>query len=430
MAFELFPKQREANRLLAGPASHILLRGGSRSGKTFLICRAIAARAARAGGSRHGLFRQRFNHMKTSIIADTWPKMMKLCYPELAPRVALNRTDWFATFPNGSEVWFGGLDEGDRTEKVLGMEFSTIFLNEASQISYASRNKLVTRLAQNVPGLRLREYTDCNPPNMGHWLYLMYGKKQEPKGRLPLADPENYASMQINPINNPHLAPEYIKLLQAMPESDRKRFLDGEFLPMVEGALWTYNGLDSCRVRPADLPPMRRIVVAVDPSGCAGPEDTRSDEIGIVVVGEGEDKRGYLLDDRSGRYSPEGWAREVIRLYRQHKADRIVAERNFGGALVEANIRAVDDKAPVKLVTASRGKQVRAEPVAALYTQGKVSHLVLDTVDLSVLEEQMCNFSTAGYQGMTSPDRADALVWGLSELMLDGGYVYDMAKAL
>lgn len=423
--FRLTPKQVEANRLLGSSAGHILLRGGARSGKTFVITRAIAIRAMKAPGSRHGAFRQRFNHIKNSIVLDTFPKMMKLCFPEV--RYTLNKTDWFVEMPGKSEIWFGGLDDKDRTEKILGQEFATIYENEASQISYASRNKLVTRLAQNT-GLKLREYADCNPPNMGHWTYQMFGLGLEPTQRTPLTNPANYGTMQINPVDNPNLPPEFLDQLRALPEKDRRRFMDGEFLPMVDGALWTYEMLDGCRVGKADLPEMERVVIAVDPSGCSGPEDTRSDEIGIVAAGKGKDGIAYVLEDVSGRYSPEAWGRKAIEMSRKHRADRIVAEKNYGGAMVEANIRATDPKASVKLVTATRGKTVRAEPIAGLYEQGKVKHLLDPSIDLTEMEDQMCNFSTAGYQGMKSPDRADANIWALSELMLGSNYSYSLAS--
>lgn len=160
---------------------------------------------------------------------------------------------------------------------------------------------------------------------------------------------------------------------------------------------------------------MRRIVIAVDPSGCTGEDDKRSDEIGIVAAGVGRDNIGRVLEDASGRYSPAEWAAKVISLFDKWKADKIVAERNFGGATVELLIRAVRRTAPVKLVNASRGKQQRAEPVAALYERGEVRHVGR----FPELERQYCLFSTAGYMGPRSPDHADAAIWGLTELMLD-----------
>lgn len=414
-SFSLTAKQHEANDLLAGPARHILLRGGSRSGKTFLICRAIAIRAGKADGSTHAILRYRFNHLKDSIVNDTWPSMMAACFPQVP--FETNRSDWFVGFPNGSRVLFGGLDDKDRTEKILGQEHSSIFLNECSQISYASRNKAITRLAQNS-GLSLKAYYDENPPKMGHWTHKLFIKHQEPTSGAALGNPANFATLQMNPMDNLVNLPDgYIAELEGLPERERRRFLLGEFQPQVDDALWDYDTLDRCRIAAEQVPALARIVVAVDPSGCQGPEDTRSDEIGIVAAARGVDGRGYVLDDLSGRFSPEGWARATIDAFDNHEADSIVAEKNYGGAMVASTIRTARPGVPVKLVTASRGKHVRAEPISALYEQGKIKHVGT----FPEMEDQMCNFSTAGYAGDRSPDRADALVWALSELMLKRG---------
>jgi phage terminase large subunit-like protein len=193
--------------------------------------------------------------------------------------------------------------------------------------------------------------------------------------------------------------------------------LYAELLADVQGALWTGDMIDGTRVRAA--PELRRIVVAVDPSGTAG--GGSGDDIGIVVAGLGYDKRGYVLADHSCNLSPDGWARRVVDAYQRHGADRVVAERNFGGAMVEAVLRTAAKHLPVKLVTASRGKAVRAEPVAALYEQGKVSHVGA----FDQLEEQMTEMTSGGFVGEGSPDRADALVWGLTELMFGNSYTLD-----
>ena len=410
--FRLNPAQFEANRLLGGPARHIMLYGGSRSGKSFVLVRAIIIRALKAPGSRHAVFRLRFNHVKNSIVFDTFPKVMKICFPEVPYR--LNQTDWFVEFDNGSRIIFGGLDDAQRTEKILGLEFSTIFLNECSQISFDARNKAVTRLAQKS-GLALKFYYDENPPTKAHWTYRLFEMRVDPKSGAALPNPDAYASALMNPdANRENLAPEYLEELAGLPEKDRLRFLHGKFLAQVDGALWTVDAIRRCTR--AQLPDLVRVVVAVDPSGCSGPEDTRSDEIGIVVVGRDAQGNGYILEDLTGRYSPEGWARKALEAFDRHHADRIVAEKNFGGALVEGNIKAVRKSAPVKLVTASRGKVQRAEPVSALYEQNKVLHVG----HFPDLEEQLCNFSSSGYQGAKSPDRADAAVWGLSEILLAG----------
>jgi predicted phage terminase large subunit-like protein len=155
-------------------------------------------------------------------------------------------------------------------------------------------------------------------------------------------------------------------------------------------------------------------VVAIDPAATSG-ED--ADETGIVIAGKDGDGHGYVLADLSGRYSPADWAQTAIAAYRAHKADRIVAEVNNGGDMVEATLRMVDPNIPFTAVYASRGKVVRAEPAAALYEQQRVHHVGV----LPELEDQMCGFTTdfdrqrAGY----SPDRVDALVWALSDLLVN-----------
>jgi len=186
--------------------------------------------------------------------------------------------------------------------------------------------------------------------------------------------------------------------------------LEAEMLDDLPGALWTREMFDAHRLKEA--PEMRRVVVAVDPSGTGGADDN-GDDIGIVVAGLGIDGRGYVLADRTCKLSPDGWGRRAVAAYHEFEADRIVAERNFGGAMVEHVIRTVDRGISYKEVTASRGKVARSEPIAALYEQGRVSHVG----GLADLEDQMCLIGQDGYIGEGSPDRADALVWAITELM-------------
>lgn len=191
--------------------------------------------------------------------------------------------------------------------------------------------------------------------------------------------------------------------------------LNAELLDEVAGALWTIEMLDATRVKQAPVN-LQRVVIGVDPSGTAGGGE--GDDIGIVVAGKGTDGRYYVLADLSCNLSPDGWARVVANAYEKFRGDRVVAERNFGGAMVEAVLRTASKNLSVKMVTASRGKVARAEPIAALYEQGKVSHVG----SLADLEDELTYFTTAGYVGEGSPDRADALVWALTELSEGGGY--------
>jgi phage terminase large subunit-like protein len=188
--------------------------------------------------------------------------------------------------------------------------------------------------------------------------------------------------------------------------------LFAEVLDDLPGALWTRAMIEAAFTRIA--PQMRRIVVAVDPSGTRGASD-EGDDIGIIVAGLGIDGRGYVLADRTCKLSPDGWGRRAVEAYHEFKADRIVAERNFGGAMVEHVIRTVDRRVAYREVSASRGKVARAEPVAALYEQNRIAHLG----GFPELEDQMCMLAPEGYAGDGSPDRVDAVVWAITDLMLD-----------
>jgi len=413
-SFDLTTRQHQANALLSAPQRHTLLVGGSRSGKTTLFVRAIGVRASLAKNSRHAILRFRGNAARSSIALDTLPKVFRLCFPEV-PLVE-HRQDGYYSLPNGAEIWVGGLDDKDRVEKILGQEYSTIFINECSQVPYASVVVALTRLAQVVPGLRQRAYYDLNPVGKGHWSNQIFGDKRDPVSRRPLENPDDYARMFLNPIDNAvNLSPEYLNSLENLPARQRKRFYEGVYVDELDGALWTYEVIEVTRVEEFPKERCRRIVVAVDPSGAGSKDDASSDEIGIVVAALGDDGHGYVLADRSVRDSPAVWGRVAVETYREFRADHIIAERNFGGEMVRFVIKTVDAKAPVRIVTASRGKSVRAEPVSALYEKRQVHHVGR----FGVLEDQLCAFTTSGYRGGDSPDHADALVWALTDLMVE-----------
>lgn len=414
------PSQLALYRALGGSSTHFLAYGGSRSGKTYAIILAIVSRALAAPKSSHAIFRLTFNSMRNSVLGDngTFASVMAKEFPDVKYR--MDQTNWCAKLPNGSVVWFGGLDTKARTEKILGQEHATLFFNEVSQITYDATIIALTRLAQKVyttegDELRLRAFYDENPPNQGHWTYKRFIKKIDPITGNPLNKPDDFDHMQLNPRDNPHVPLSYLLQQQELPPHARKRFWDGEFLPAVDNQLWSYELLASCRLFEAKLPQFSRVIVAVDPSGCSGPEDHRSDEIGIVVAAQGVDGHCYVLEDASGRYGPggpDGWGAKAVAMYRKWQADCIIAERNFGGAMVMNTIFAADANVPVREVTAARGKAVRAEPVSVLYAKGLVHHID----HFKELEDQLVQFSNAGFQGDRSPDRADALVWAISDL--------------
>lgn len=243
-----------------------------------------------------------------------------------------------------------------------------------------------------------------------------------------IADPKVAVTRGSTYQNRDNLAPAFLDQIVRRYEGTRlgRQELEAEILDDVPGALWNHGVIDAARV--TSVPALTRVVVAIDP---AVSSEEHSDETGIVVAGGDAAGHGYVLADLSGRYTPVDWAKAAIAAYRAHEADRIVAEVNNGGDLVEATLRMVDAAVPFSAVHAARGKVARAEPVAALYEQGRVHHLGA----LPKLEDQMCCFAhdfsreVAGY----SPDRVDALVWALSELLvkpLPGAGIFEAYRRL
>lgn len=237
--FKLTDKQSEALDLFISDARSIMLYGGSRSGKTFFIVWAIFARAAQHK-SRHVILRAKFNHAKRSLWLDTIPKVLAIAFPDLG--AIPNKSDFYYLLPNGSEIWVGGLDDKERTEKILGTEYSTMYFNESSQIDYQSMNMAKTRLAEKS-GLKKKLYYDANPPKKSHWQYWVFEKKINPIDDEPLENPDQYESLLMNPIDNmDNIDEEYIDMLKTLPEKERNRFLLGLYDDESDGnAYYAFN---------------------------------------------------------------------------------------------------------------------------------------------------------------------------------------------
>lgn len=210
--------------------------------------------------------------------------------------------------------------------------------------------------------------------------------------------------------DNPHLSEEWREEVKGVYEGTRlgRQELGGEMLDDIEGALWKRKLLDELRVDLENVPELVTVVTAVDPAASSGPG---ADDTGIIVAGLGVDGHAYVSADRTCHLSPDGWGNRAVHAYREFQADRVTAEVNNGGEMVEHVISTVDDTVPVKKVHASRGKQTRAQPVAALYEQKKVHHVG----GFAKLEDQL----TTWVPGDKSPDRLDALVWAITDLMLE-----------
>src|SRR6266436_669579 len=250
--------------------------------------------------------------------------------------------------------------------------------------------------------------------------------------RAPIADPTAVVTRGSTYENQTNLAPAFLQQIIRKYEGTRlgRQELDAEILDDVPGALWTRGVIEASRACAA--PPLIRVVVAIDP---AATSSEHADETGIIVAGMVGQGQGWVLADVSGRYPPAEWAKTAIAAYRSHRADRAVAEVNNGGEMVEATLRVIDPNVSFAAVRASRGKLTRAEPVAALYEQGRVHHLGV----FPQLEDQMCGFAPAdhgdfGQRPMgCSPDRADALVWALTDLLIEpmsNQGIYDLYRQL
>lgn len=409
--FAYTPTQQQALDLLSGEARHIMLFGGSRSGKSFVLCSALLARALRSPGSRHAVIRRFGTTAYSTIGMDTMPKVLRHRFGGKV-RWSFNKTGNFFRLGNRSEIWLIGLDDGERAEKILGKEFATIYFNECSELDYSSVQIALTRLAQNSPPLINRAYYDCNPTGKNHWCYRVFIEKCDPVSMEKFPMPENFAAMQMNPESNRQNLPgNYIEnTLANLPEKQRLRFLNGEWQDDSDGTLWNYNMIERSRV--TAVPPLERVVIGIDPAVTSG---KKSDCTGIVAAGEGCDGEYYILADASRQCSPLQWIRDAVKLFHRLNADAIVVEVNNGGELFPALFAGEDDSVPVKMVRAARDKFARAEPVAAFYEKNMVHHVGI----FPELEREMCSFKADDHT--SSPDRMDALVWSISFLAEQSG---------
>lgn len=288
----------------------------------------------------------------------------------------------------------------DRPDRLRGPNHDLAWADELAAWRY------LDAWDQLMLGLRLGDQPRVVITTTPRPLPLIRNLAKDTGGRVHLTTGTTYE-------NAANLSSDFIDEMRRRYEGTRlgRQELEAQIIDDVDGALWQRAQIDESRVH--QLPPTRKVVVAIDPAVTSG-ED--SAETGIVVCGVDTYGDGYVLDDRSLKASPNDWASAAVAAFHTHKADVIVAEANQGGDLVSTVIRTIDSRVPVRLVRASRGKRTRAEPVAALYEQGRVHHVGF----LSDLEDQLCSWvPDVG----NSPDRLDALVWGLTDLMVDGARV-------
>lgn len=362
-----------------------LVLSGRGFGKTRLAAEWVRAKAEAMPGARFALIGQTAADVRDVMIRGE-SGILAVSPPWFRP--IYNPSMRLLVWPNGTEAH---TYSGDSPDQLRGPQHHACWSDEPAKWRY------LTEAWDNMEmGLRLGEQPQAVATTTPRPLPLL---------RRLLADPSCAVTRGHSFENAENLPATYLDRLRALYADTRlgRQELAGELLEDVEGALWTRDLLEQHRTH--ETPQMVRVVVAVDP---AVSEGENAAETGVIVCGKGTDGHGYVLDDRSLSESPLNWAREVVAAYSRHRANLIVGEKNQGGDLIENTLRTVKPGIAFKGVHASRNKVARAEPVVALYEQGKVHHVGM----FAALEDQLCGW----VPGEKSPDRLDALVWGMTEL--------------
>jgi phage terminase large subunit-like protein len=397
---DLEPHQRPPEKFLRRESNFWLLEAGRGAGKTEACSRYCAERAHQVPG------------MRGRIIAPTMGDAVEACIEGPSGLLRVDPDCTFhpnatggakVTWPNGSVMLVIGTPQPRDVDRLR-----------------AGGNRELDWWEEAAANTQLKEA----------WDQAAFGLREGFPHRVMSTTPRNTTAYRVireedgicftraSLFDNPHLPPEFVAKMKKKYEGTRlgRQELRGELLDDVEGALWTRFSIDSGRIAPTDAPEMHTVVVAVDPAATST-ED--ADDTGIVVIGHGVDGWGYVLDDRTCHMPPDGWGTRVARTFRKYNADYVVGEVNNGGEMVEHVIATVDPRIPFHPVRASRGKQTRAQPVASLYGDGKARPSRIKHVgSFPELEDQMTTW-VPGEED--SPDRMDALVWGITELFLDEG---------
>lgn len=377
---------------LLKPARYLGAYGGRGSAKSHFFAEKLVEECLAQPGTRAVCVREVQRSLKESVKRLVEDKIQAWGMGhQFSPRDDRTLT------PGGGVILYQGMQD-HTAESIKSLEGFRIAWAEEAQ-TMTSRSLEMLRPTIRTPGSEL--WFSWNPRNASDPVDDML------RGLRP---PTNSIVVKANWRDNPWF-PDVLEQERKDDLANRPdRYMhvwEGDYEPTAIGAIW--DRLVLHRNRRDAAPTLSRIVVAVDPAVSGEPG---SDEHGIIVVGIGADGRGYVLEDLTCRGGPEAWSRAAVVAYDKHDADAIVIERNQGGDMCRHTLRTVRPSLPVIEVTATRGKHVRAEPIAALYAQGKISHVGT----FPELEQQMCQMTAAGYAGEGSPDRCDALVWGLTQL--------------
>lgn len=350
---------------------------------------------------------------------DTLPKVISIITNNNSGAIGkLNKNESVFKFHNGSEIWFGGIDSKERMDKILGNEYSTIYINESSETSSDAFGILKTRLAEKTE-LDNKFYADCNPGGKSHWTYKVFIlKKNYADYDKDLKNPGEYGCVQLNPADNiENIADGYIDDLEDGSAKDKLRFLAGEFSDETIGALWNFDDITTAKNIIIGESRKARRVIALDPSV----KDGEGDEVGIIMgactAGSAHERSVAVERDFSGQLSTTEWLDLTIRIYYQFNCDAIVCETNQGGDLIETSLRSRGFNGKLIKVHAKKGKYSRAEPVADIYKRAtkRISHEAREDGEFDKLEEEMQNY--VPLKSAESPNRMDALVYLITELL-------------
>lgn len=390
------PDPIPAFRPLWVPSRYKVAKGGRGSGKSHNFAEALVTNAAANAGFRAVCVREVQKSLRESAKRLIEDKITQLNVADLFDV----QNDRIIT-PGGGVIIFQGMQD-HTAESIKSLEGFNVAWCEESQ-TMTSRSLEMLRPTIRSPGSEI--WFSYNP-RLASDAVDQFFVANEP--------PEDSVIVHVNYDANPHFPKE----LEAERDFDERNRPDryrhvwlGDYEPQAVGAIWHMRDIDDARV---DKPPrhLRRVVVAVDPAVSSEPG---ADEHGIVAAGVAEDGHGYVLEDGTTKGTPERWARRAVALFDYYEADCVVIEKNQGGEMCKAVIDSIRPGMPVSLVHATRGKHVRAEPISALYSLGRVHHCG----NHPQLEAQMCQVTAQGYEGEGSPDRVDALVWAMTDLFPD-----------
>lgn len=402
---------RSAQQVPEGSWRIWLLLAGRGFGKTRTGAELIRARAVARVARRLALVAPTAGDAR-DILVEGESGILAISPPWERPRYEPSKRR--LTWPNGA---IATLFSADEPERLRGPQHDTAWCDELASWRYPETWDMLMFGLRLGSDPRVVVTTTPRPTKLIREL---------------IADPAVVVTRGTTHENRANLAPVFLGQIVRKYQGTRlgRQELEAELLEEVPGALWNRGMIEAARAYA--VPAMTRVVVAVDPAVSSG---GGADETGIIVAGKDAFGNGWVLADASGRYQPTEWAKTAISAYRAHSADRIVAEVNNGGDMVEATVRMIDPNASFAAVRASRGKATRAEPVAALYEQGRVHHLGT----FPQLEDQMCAF-TRDAQGRLdtaalgySPDRVDALVWAITDLLVEaslGEGIYEMYRQM